>query len=105
MSAPDSTSAQPPEEPRSTLFVVDRREGAIVVLVDDDDRSIDVHAARLPRACRSEGAVIRVPLAPDGSPDWGRAKRDRQEERRRIAELAARVKRLQRSDPGGDIVL
>ena len=87
------------------LYVVDRREGSIVVLIDDEDRSAEVDAGSLPRSCRSEGAVLRVPLGPNGVPLWGAAVRDRKEERRRLAEMAARVRRLRRSDPGGDIVL
>lgn len=94
-----------PPEASSRLFVVDRREGSLLVMVDDDDRSVNVEATIVSKACRREGAVLRVPTAPDGAPEWARAKPDRLEERRRIAELAARVKRLRRSDPGGDIAL
>ena len=87
------------------IYVVDRREGATIVMIGDDDRSVDVDAARLPRTCRAEGAVLRVPLGKNGIPVWEDARRDRAEERRRIAEIAKRVKRLRQSDPGGDIVL
>ena len=90
---------------RTKLFVVDRREEGLLVVVDDENVSMDVEAGRLPKSCRAEGAVLRVPLDDDGVPMWEDARRNRAEERRRIAELSKRVERLRRSDPGGDIVL
>lgn len=93
----------PPGE--SKLFVVDRREGAIVVLVGDDDASIEVKADLLPTPCRAEGAVLRVPIDGHGQPDWSDATRDRAEEARRIGELEKRAERMRRSDPGGDVAL
>ena len=89
----------------SAVFVVDRREGAIVVVMDEKDNAIDVPASELPRGARAEGAVLRVPVDPVGAPRWGDAVRDRSEERRRRAELAARIDRLRRTDRGGDIDL
>lgn len=89
----------------SRVYVVDRREGRMLVLVDDDDASVDVVASRLPKACRGEGAVLRVPLDAAGNPVWADARRDRPEEERRLADLARRAARLRRSDPGGDVVL
>ena len=93
----------PPESSR--IYVVDRREGRMLVLVDDDDASVDVEASRLPKQCRSEGAVLRIPLDAAGDPAWAEASRDRAEEQRRLADLARRAERLLRSDPGGDIIL
>ena len=87
------------------LFVVDRREGKMVVLVDDSGETTDAVAAALPRDCRAEGAVLRVPIAANGSPDWSSAKRDREEESRRLADAARRLKKLGHGDPGGDIQL
>lgn len=89
----------------SRLFVVDRREGDTLVMIDDEGRTIDVPSARLPKPCRAEGAVVRVAADGEGGLLWETARRDRAEERRRIAELAGRARRLRRSDPGGDIVL
>lgn len=90
---------------RSGMFVVDRREGRTLVIVGDDDRSVDVPVTRVPKTCRVEGAVLRVPIDDAGEPYWEDARRDRGEERRRLAALAKRIKLLGRSDPGGDIVL
>ncbi len=90
---------------RSRVFVVDRREGNTLVVVGDDDRAIDVPAAHVPKSCRVEGAVLRIPLDQDGVPRWEDARRDRAEERQRIADLSQRAEKLRRSDPGGDIVL
>lgn len=89
----------------SRIYVVDRREGRMLVLVDDDDATVDVPADRLPKACRREGAVLRVPVDAAGDPLWSDARRDRAEEARRLADLARRAERLRRSDPGGDVVL
>lgn len=86
-------------------FVVDRRERSTVVLVDDAGGSIDVKARHLPRDCRVEGAVLRVSLGKDGTPDWRSATRDEKEERRRLEDAAERIKKLGRSDAGGDVEL
>ena len=88
------------------MFAVDRREGGIVVLIaDESGEAVEVGARELPAECRREGTVLRVPVGVDGSPEWGRAERDRDEERRRLMELSERVERLKRGDPGGDVVL
>ena len=91
---------------RTATYVVDRREGSILVLVHDETGSaIEVQARELPRDFRREGAVVVVQLAADGSPDWSTAKRDRAEEKRQFEELGKRVERLKRRDPGGDVTL
>jgi hypothetical protein len=91
---------------RTATYAVDRREGAIVVLVSDESgETVEVETRTLPRRCRAEGAVLRVRLDADGSPEWETALRDRVEERRRLDELAKRVERLRRTDPGGDVEL
>jgi hypothetical protein len=87
------------------VYVVDRREGKVVVLVDDDERTIDVAASLLPKGCRAEGAVLRVPVGRDGTPEWGSAKRDQDEERRRAADAAERIRKLAKNDAGGDVQL
>ncbi len=91
--------------PRFATYVVDRREGDIVILENDAGSTMDVEAALLPRSCRAEGTVVRLPLDRDGTPRWAEAVRDREEERRRRAELSRRVARLRESDPGGDVEL
>jgi hypothetical protein len=89
------------------VCAVDRIEGsgrdAIAVLIGDDERVEEVAVRTLGRLA-VEGAVLRVPLW-DGSPDWGAARRDRGEEKRRLKELAARLRKLQERDPGGDLKL
>jgi hypothetical protein len=40
-----------------------------------------------------------------GAPHWADAKRNRAEERRIIKELGARMDKLRRKDPGGDVEL
>ena len=109
LSADDSTlriEVTREAEGRTVTFAVDRREGGIVVLVaDEGGEAVEVGVRELPPECRKEGAVLRVPVAVDGSPEWARAVRDREEERRRLAELSERVERLRRGDPGGDVTL
>lgn len=86
-------------------FVVDRIESGILVLQDEDGADHEVPAKRLPSGCRSEGAVLSVPDGPDGKPDWSKAERDHAEEKRLLAEAEARLARLRRRDPGGDVKL
>lgn len=88
-----------------TRFVVDRVESGVAVLQDADGHDHEVRARDLPRGCRSEGAVLRIPDRPDGTPDWSRAERDHDEEKRLLAESEALLARLRRGDPGGDITL
>jgi hypothetical protein len=101
----DAGEQRRPEADTSRLFVVDRREGPIAVLVADNDSVVEMQASLLPASCRGEGAVVRVPLDAQGRPDWADATRDRAEEARRLAELKARAAGLRRSDPGGDVSL
>jgi hypothetical protein len=88
-----------------TILVVDRRDGHVVVLVDDSGRVIEVDAATLPADCRSEGAVLRVPLDSGSQPAWASAIRDRSEENRRLQINAAQLSKLRHGDPGGDVSL
>ncbi|HKS06225.1 MAG TPA: DUF3006 family protein [Gemmatimonadaceae bacterium] len=87
------------------LFVVDRREGATVVVIDDDGNAHDVQTQTLPPDCRAEGAVIRVVVGAKGKPEWKTALRDKEEERRRREDLQKRVDNLKRTDAGGDVEL
>ena len=77
----------------------------MLVLVSDDESTIDVQASRLPKGCRAEGAVLRVPLDAGDNPVWAEALRDPEEEERRLDDLRKRAERLRRSDPGGDVNL
>lgn len=89
------------------IYVVDRVEGrgaeAVVVVVTDDDTQMDISRQLLGKLA-VEGAVLRVPIRA-GQPDWSSATRDRDEERRRLAEAEALLKRLSANDSGGDLEL
>ncbi len=86
------------------VWVVDRVEAAIAVLIrDGDKRTEDVPIETLPAGSR-EGAVLRVPEA-DGQPDWAAARLDEEARRARLREAEDVLRRLRRRDPGGDIEL
>lgn len=87
-------------------FAVDRVEGRTVVLIgDENERQLEVDAGRLPRDCVSEGAVLDVPIAPNGALRWEDAVRNRAEEQRRFEDARLRLERLHRADDGGDVAL
>jgi hypothetical protein len=92
---------------RTRVFVVDRIEGrgpaSVAVLVSDEDEQHDVPRTALGELA-VEGAVLRVPISESGI-DWTAAVRDRDEERRRVADATERLKRLSADDPGGDLEL
>lgn len=86
------------------IWVVDRVEGPIAVLVrDEDERTEDVPIGALPAGSR-EGSVLRVPEV-DGRPDWTAAALDEDARRVRLREAEEVLDRLRRRDPGGDINL
>ena len=87
---------------RLPIFVVGRRDGAVMVLVDDAGQSTSISANRIPTKARVEGAVLRVKLDASGEPLWEDAVRDRGEERRRRAVAAREARRLERGARGGD---
>ncbi|MDP9178956.1 MAG: DUF3006 domain-containing protein [Gemmatimonadota bacterium] len=87
------------------LFVVDRREGDVFVLVDEKGASIDVRRADLSPECQREGAVIRVPIDDEGRHAWKSAARDEELEGGRTKEAEAILARLRKKDRGGDISL
>ena len=86
---------------RLPMFVVDRRDGAVMVVVDETGRASSISANRIPTKARVEGAVLRVKLDPAGEPLWEDAVRDRGEERRRRAVAAKEARRLERGGAGG----
>ena len=68
--------------------------------------ALDVLLAALAAADGArEGTVLRVPLGPDGAPEWERATVDAAEQEQRRNELRARADRLTASDDGGDLAL
>ena len=86
------------------LWVVDRVERSIAVLVrDGDERTEDVPLETLPAGSR-EGTVLRVPGV-DGWPDWTAAVVDEETRHARLREAEEGLERLKRRDPGGDIKL
>lgn len=91
---------------RTRRYAVDRVEGRTVVLIGDENESqLGVDAGRLPRDCVSEGAVLDVPIAPDGALRWEDAVRNGAEEKKRLEDARLRLERLQRADDGGDVAL
>jgi Protein of unknown function (DUF3006) len=88
------------------IYVVDRHEGKVSVLVADDVAGeITVESKQLPSGSAAEGAVLRVPLDAAGQPQWSHASRDKAQEARRRADLAERMNALRRADAGGDVAL
>ncbi len=86
-------------------FVVDRLEGKTCVLIDDSGNVSNVSPRDLPKDCCAEGAVLYVPVDGQGSPQWRQALRAPKEEEKRRREASIRLRRLQKTDPGGDITL
>ncbi len=91
-------------ERRERLWVVDRVDGSIAVLVrDEDEHTEDVPISALPAGSR-EGSVLRVP-EPAGRPDWTAAALDEEARRARLRKAEEVLDRLRRRDPGGDVRL
>jgi len=85
-------------------YAVDRLEGDLLVLIDDDGRQVEQPVRTIPFRVK-EGMVLRVPLDAQGQPDWRHAVRDEEERQRRLDEARARLERLRGQDPGGDVRL
>lgn len=127
--AQQSAPAPAPADPR--IYVVDRIERDVAVLVADEapaqaasgDPSDSVHDSRangqgeataqeeaeipvgeLPVTV-AEGDVLRIPVWPDGTLVWGAAVLDPSARAQRLREAEERLARLRKRDPGGDIVL
>lgn len=88
------------------IYVIDRFEDPLAVLVPDVERLPDEHVPRssLP-AGASAGDVIRVPLSAEGTLRWYAAAIDPELRRIRLEEARGRLNRLRKRDPGGDIAL
>ena len=86
------------------IWVVDRVEGGIAVLVADDDReTLDVPLGVLPPGS-GEGSVLRVGESA-GEPLWSSAVLDEQFRLERLKQAEATLDEFRKRDPGGDIVL
>ena len=85
-------------------MTVDRREGQVVVVIDAAGRKHDVPVAELPQNCRSEGAVLDVPVE-GAARIWKRARRNHAAEKGALKEAGERILRMRKRDPGGDVYL
>ena len=86
------------------IWVVDRVEGRIAVLVaDDDEETLDVPLNVLPHGLR-EGTVLRVTES-ESHPLWASAMLDEELRLRRLRQAETALNELKSRDPGGDIVL
>ncbi|MCY3545263.1 MAG: DUF3006 family protein [Gemmatimonadetes bacterium] len=91
------------------IWVVDRINGAVAVLVRDRNaqrghkQREDVPVTLLPEDIRA-GVVLRVPET-DGVPVWSDAVADEALRTVRLREAEEVLKRLRERDPGGDIEL
>ena len=86
------------------IWVVDRVEGRIAVLVaDDEEETLDVPLNVLPHGLR-EGTVLRVTES-EGHPLWASAMLDEELRLRRLRQAETALNELKSRDPGGDIVL
>ncbi len=86
------------------FFVVDRIEGTTAVILADDGRTFDVPRRALPKGSR-EGTVLRVDGEDLEAPDWSRAVIDEAERVRRLERARDTLRRLSKTDPGGDVEL
>lgn len=87
-------------------YVVDRIESGVAAMVPDDDAFApeDVPVRRFGWRV-SEGDVVRVPVRAEGSLAWNEASADPQQRAERIEQAEARLERLKKRDPGGDVIL
>jgi len=102
-----SAETHPEHSSASRRFVVDRIEGSIAVVEDQDANGVAVHVetAVLPRGCGVEGAVLVVPIEAGGAPHWNAAVRDHREENRRRESSGRLLNRLNQDDDGGNLSL
>lgn len=87
-------------------YVVDRIEDGVAAMIPDDEAfaAEEVPVRELGRRV-SEGDVMRVPVRSDGSLAWTDASTDPAARAERLERAKARLARLKRRDPGGDVVL
>ena len=85
-------------------YVVDRVEGELVVLVDDETGDTEnLVSWELPQV--DEGMVLAVQIDNNNKPKWGTAKVLEAETKRRAQQGDRRLDELKKRDPGGDIKL
>ncbi len=66
-------------------YAVDRINGQIAVLADDEGRNVALPLARLPKGVKT-GSVLSIRLDKAETPSWSSAEIDEEEARRRSAE-------------------
>ena len=89
---------------KERIWVVDRIEGEVAVLVADDDQgTLDMPLTILPRGLR-EGTVLRVTES-KGHLLWVSAMLDEDLRLKRLRQAETALHELKNRDPGGDIVL
>ena len=86
------------------LWVVDRFEDGVAVLVTDEGGVVEVDAGRLPRKV-AEGDVLRISRDAQGVIRWGAAVVDAEATEARKKDAEGILRELRRRDPGGDVVL
>ncbi len=90
--------------PTERIYVVDRIEANIAVLVDEAGSETLVPLKRFRNPLR-EGSVIRVPVDSKANPQWGDGAVDEAETQKRKQEAEDILRSLRRRDPRGDVEL
>jgi hypothetical protein len=85
------------------FFAVDRVESGVAIMMDDDLNELAVSVSQF-RGPVIEGTVMKVPIS-DKGPDWGAGMPDEKEKNRRLSVAQAKLRQMQRKDPGGDLDL
>ena len=85
-------------------YVVDRIEGELVVLVEDDTGDkVNLDSWELPAL--DEGTVLAVELDDNAKPKWGTATVLIDETKRRAEQAGRVIEDLKKRDPGGNVSL
>ena len=86
------------------IWVVDRVETGVAVLIaDDNEQTVDVQVSLLPENT-SEGSVLLVPEQV-GEPARSSSRLDEEQRQNRLREAEVALNELRKRDPGGDISL
>jgi len=88
----------------SELWVLDRFEDGVAVLVGDEGGVIEVDAGRLPRKVAA-GDVLRIRRDDRGVIRWGATEVDPEATAARREEAGDILDELRKRDPGGDVAL
>lgn len=93
------------EEDGPEIWIVDRVQGPITVLIDEVSGVVVEVSTALLGERATEGAVLVVPVGKVGEPIWEEAVRDEGAEALLRGDAEASIDRLRLRDPGGDIEL